>query len=219
MKDLVTAGSTRVPIDQVRVISNIFGGKTGTDIAEYFFNQGDEVTLITSNPALIKINSHRLKIIVFRTYDELMQTMEEQITGGHFDVIIHSAAVSDYKVVGAFVKNEAGELVSADRQDAKISSAHSSLFLEMVPTLKIVDLIRNPWGFTGKLVKFKLEVGLTDKELIEVAKKSRATSDADFIVANCLEWSRNCAYIINRVGTRLRTSRKNLAIKLRRALT
>lgn len=217
MKVLVTAGSTRVPIDQVRVISNIFGGKTGTEIAEFCFNQGDEVTLVTSNPVLVRFNSHRLKSIIFRTYDELKQIMEEEITGGDFDAIIHSAAVNDYQVVRVLIKNSFDELVSVER-DTKVSSAHPSLFLEMTPTLKIIDLIRTPWGFTGKLVKFKLEVGLSDKKLIEVARKSRATSDADFIVANCLEWSRNYAYIINHGGTHLRTSRKNLALKLRRAL-
>ena len=218
MKVLVTAGSTAVPIDQVRVISNIFGGKTGTDIAEHFFSQGDEVVLITSNPKLVKSASEKLKVTSFRTYDELISLMEKEITSGDFDVVIHSAAVSDYRVSGVFVKNSSSELAPIDR-DNKISSAHQSLFLEMTPTQKIIDLIRTPWGFRGKLVKFKLEVGLTDKELIRVAEASQAASDADFIVANCLEWSRHYAYLINRRGDYLKTSRKNLALKLRRALT
>ena len=73
------------------------------------------------------------------------------------------------------------------RTDGKIGSSHDRLILELVPTEKLVDLIRNPWGFTGTLVKFKLQVGLTDDELLAIARKSMADSHADFIVANCLE--------------------------------
>lgn len=217
MKVLVTAGSTIVPIDQVRVISNIFGGKTGTVIAEYFFSQGDEVTLITSNPKLVTIADSRLKIISFRTYDDLIDEMEKEIRSGNYDVVIHSAAVSDYQVTDVYLKNDDGTLSLVDKNN-KISSTHDSLFLEMKPTLKIIDLIRKPWGFSGKLVKFKLEVGISDEELMEIAKKSRQTSEADFIVANCLEWSRHYAYIINRAGRHIRVSRRAIAVKLRRAL-
>lgn len=218
MKVLVTAGSTIVPIDQVRVISNIFGGRTGTAMAEYFFSQGDEVTLITSSPQLLNIIHPNLRVVSFKTYDDLIKLMEHEIVNGGYDVVIHSAAVSDYKVAGVYTKDENDHLVLVDN-DAKISSTHDSLFLQMIPTLKIIDLIRSPWGFKGKLIKFKLEVGLSKKDLLEIAKKSLATSDADFIVANCLEWSRHYAYVINRQGTYIRTSRKGIAVKLRRALT
>ena len=50
---LVTAGSTMVPIDKVRAITNIFNGRTGTNIALYFAQQGWNVTLVTSNPSLL----------------------------------------------------------------------------------------------------------------------------------------------------------------------
>ena len=49
----VTAGSTMVPIDKVRAITNIFNGRTGTNIALYFARQGWNVTLVTSNPSLL----------------------------------------------------------------------------------------------------------------------------------------------------------------------
>mgnify|MGYP001578546715 CR=1 FL=1 len=217
MKVLVTTGSTVVPIDQVRLISNIFTGKTGTIIAEYFFSQGDNVTLITSNPKLVTISDFRLGVIPFRTYDDLLYEMEKEIKGGAYDIVIHSAAVSDYKVTDVYTRNEDGTLSLVDK-DKKISSTHNSLFLEMKPTLKIIDLIRKPWGFTGKLVKFKLEVGISDEELIKIAKKSRQTSEADYIVANCLEWSHDYAYIINRKGNYIHVSRDNIAVKLWRAL-
>ena len=54
---LITAGATTVPIDKVRAITNIFKGRTGTEIAEFFSKKGCQVILLTSNPELVKDKS------------------------------------------------------------------------------------------------------------------------------------------------------------------
>ncbi len=200
-KILVTAGSTSVLIDQVRSISNIFKGRTGTDIAVALCEAGAEVTLITSNFGFIikalkksSARQEQMKIITYKTFVDLHIAMEQEIKTGEYDVIIHSAAVSDYNVSEVCImENE--KLVSIDRSK-KVSSSHGDLFLHLTPTPKLVDLIREPWDFKGFLIKFKLQVGITDEELIAIAKKSRADSQADMVVANCLEWSSDRAYII-----------------------
>lgn len=193
-KVLVTAGSTNVPIDRVRCISNIFKGGTGTRIAEYL--SGDhEVTLITSDAKIIERSELLKNVISFKTYDELMEAMKREITGSHYDAIIHSAAVSDYKVAEVCVDNGQGGIIPID-SSGKVSSEYKDIFLHMVQTEKIIDLIRSPWGFKGYLVKFKLQVGISDKELLKIAEKSRKTSRADMIVANCLEWFMDRAYVI-----------------------
>lgn len=216
-KVLVTAGATTVPIDKVRAISNIFKGRTGTDIARHFAKKGHEVTLITSNPDLLKKDdAARMRILPYKTYDQLLQAMEKEIVEGGYDVIIHSAAVSDYKVGGVFYKNGKGRLVGVDNSK-KLSSDHAELFLRLVPTEKIVDKIRNPWGFAGYLVKFKLQVGISDDELKIIAKKSRKASQADMIVANCLEWSRKRAEIITK-DTVVPVRRKDLAKAMRKEM-
>lgn len=212
-KVLVTAGSTQIKIDQVRVISNIFKGQTGAQIATYFQNQDDQVTLITSNPKLVS-SSQVFRLLAYCTFDELAKLMEQEITSNEYDVIIHSAAVSDYKTAGVFVQEGQG-LVSLDAS-MKISSAHNELFLKLIPTLKLIDLIRTPWGFQGFLVKFKLQVGLTGQDLIEIASQSLAFSQADLIVANCLEWAKKYAYIIDQKNQAAKTSRENLAAELYR---
>lgn len=220
MKILVTAGSTQVNIDQVRVISNIFRGRTGTSMAKHL-NGRHEVTLITSNPEMTGAQvecafGHNLRVLTFKTFDELAYLMEQEIRTGNYDVVIHSAAVSDYRVSGVF-SLVANEMVPVDAS-RKISSNAERLFLELSPTYKIVDKIRSEWGFTGVLVKFKLQVGMSEKELIEIASRSRATSDADFIVANCLEWSKEYALIIDRDDIVERVSRSNLPNALERRL-
>lgn len=218
IKVLITAGSTVVPIDKVRLISNVFSGRTGTEIAKYFAEKNDAVTLITSNPDLLyEYYGIPINVVTYTTFDQLKEAMEEEITEGNYDVIIHSSAVSDYKVSRVCVKDEEGELVGIDAAK-KVSSKYEKLYLEMVPTEKLVDLIRDPWGFEGKLVKFKLEVGITDAELIEIGKKSRAVSRADLMVANCLEWSGQYAYILDENGKSEKTSRRKLPENLYRRL-
>ncbi len=204
-KILITGGHTQIPIDQVRVISNIFKGKTACDIANEFWMStplNDQEIVVVGNPDMkskiefvqdLSYMDHDIpnKFIPYKSYDELYSIMEKEITTGNYDVIIHSAAVSDYYVSG--VQSEPGKYLDTS---SKISSSYDTLYLELKKTRKIVDDIRYLWGFSGTLVKFKLQVGLSDEELLSIARKSRTDSMADFIVANCLEWAKERAYVI-----------------------
>ncbi|MBI2064924.1 MAG: bifunctional phosphopantothenoylcysteine decarboxylase/phosphopantothenate synthase [Candidatus Yanofskybacteria bacterium] len=209
---LVSAGSTASPIDQVREISNIFRGRTGAAIAEYFISKSVDCTLVTSARATDYFK-RRLRIVIFRTFDELKDIMEREIRNGCYDTIIHSAAVSDYGVSRVLDQD-----FNPVDSSAKVSSSHPRLYLELEPTVKIVDQIRETWKFNGKLVKFKLQVGISDIELVDIAIKSMAASKADFIVANCLEWCRERAYIIGADGSLANVSRNDLPLELFRRL-
>jgi phosphopantothenoylcysteine synthetase/decarboxylase len=189
MKVLITGGHTQIPIDQVRVISNIFKGKTACNIADYFSDRC--IVNLLGNPDMSPYPIVN-KYIKYKSYDELYRLMEDQIKHGAYDVIIHSAAVSDYYVSGV-VTEPGGSYIDSSK---KVSSSHDTLYLELKKTRKIVDDIRSLWGFTGCLVKFKLQVGLTDEELLDIARKSRTDSGANIIVANCLEWSKERAFIV-----------------------
>ena len=207
-KILITAGSTFCEIDKVRIISNIFKGRTGSTIANYLYNKGHQVDLLTSNTDLFplpKVN----KIIKYKTYNELYDSIEELICNNNYDVIIHSAAVSDYKVKAVYDSCNS----QIDIRQGKISSKLDNMYIHLVPTRKIIDDIRELWNFNGKLVKFKLQVDISDDKLIEIAKKSREHSKADIIVANCLEWSKEKAYIITEKSVE-KISRINLPLKL-----
>lgn len=232
MKILITAGSTQMPIDQVRTISNIFKGKTGTSIA-WYASKEHMVTLI-GNPAskqmLEKWEKENLgqgynyiRFIEYKTFDELEARMNEEIIFGKYDVIIHSAAVSDYRPVDVMIQeynstnknsNEKTELISV--KAAKVSSEYPEIFIKCIQTPKLIDYIREPWGFKGILVKFKLQVGITKAKLLEIASSSRKTSSADLIVANVLDDfdqpSPNM-YICGD-GTLIESTRKNLPSNL-----
>ena len=221
MKILVTAGSTQSPIDQVRVITNIFRGRTGTEIAKKL-DAKHEVTLITSNPRMAESpggygSNYKYRVLSFKTFDQLADLMEQEICTGQYDVIIHSAAVSDYRVEGVFTQED-GQL-QVVVADSKIPSSHSELFLRLTPTFKIVDKIRSEWGFEGTLIKFKLQVNMTETDLIKRAMNSRLASEADYIVANCLEWSKEYALIIDSHDVVERVSRLNLPKAVERVIS
>jgi phosphopantothenate---cysteine ligase (CTP) len=205
-KVLVTAGNTSVPIDQVRSITNIFKGRTGARIAAYFSEHGCDVTLFTSHPERVKMPDGDIRIMNYAYYDELLEMMEDHVRNENYDVVIHSAAVSDYKAdsvyscLGQAVTTGPGrknvELCELNNS-GKIGSDHADLWMRLVPTEKIIDKIRREWGFKGTLVKFKLQVGVSDDELLAIAERSMKQSQADFIVANTLERMAAKALIIS----------------------
>lgn len=216
MNLLVTAGNTLVMLDQVRAITNIFTGRTGAQIALYAHDHGHTVTLLTSHPEVVPALTNgapppaeRWTVRGYRTFDELRQGMEETIRPGRLDVIVHCAAISDYQSGGIYAPDAAtrfdpptGRWESSgpapmleDRAAGKIKSNEPELWLRLVRTPKLVDLIRSAWGFHGVLVKFKLEVGVSEEQLLQIAEKSRVQSSADLMVANTLEDASLWAYL------------------------
>lgn len=207
MRCLVTAGNTLVKIDQVRCITSIFTGKTGTQIALELHRAGHEVVLCTSKPEALQQLSpkadlrERWRLCHFATFEELHNVMKKEIKGQQLDIIVHSAAVSDYLHAGAYVPAKTttfdsellnfttkGEHIAfQNAATGKIKSNHPELWLRLTKAPKLVDFIKSDWGFQGKLVKFKLEVGVTREQLESIAENSRLQSHADYMVANTLE--------------------------------
>lgn len=197
---LISAGSTWVAIDRVRVITNIFSGRTGLEIAKYARGKGAVVTVLMGcgSVPLDKKSINGIRVIGFKYFDELSDLVEREVGSRVYDILIHSAAVSDYRPVRV--------------DSGKIKSGREDLIIKLKPTVKIVDRIKtlDPSIF---LVKFKLEVEASDKELIEIAYKSMLVSRADLIVANNLG---DCkAYIIDPAKNVVVVhDRKNLAENL-----
>ena len=240
MNILVTAGNTQVPIDRVRCLTNVFTGRTGGGIALHGHDRGHAVTLLTSHPeAVADLREHappadaRWRLYPYRTFDDLQERMGALVRGGGFDVIVHSAAVSDYRAagiyapaagtrfraeVGSWEADGGGAARLEDRAAGKVKSDEPELWLRLVRAPKIVDQIRAEWGFAGVLVKFKLEVGVREERLLEVAEKSRRVSAADLMVANTLEGAHEWAFLGPVEGGYQRVSRRELAARLLEAV-
>jgi phosphopantothenoylcysteine decarboxylase/phosphopantothenate--cysteine ligase len=187
---LVTAGPTWVRIDAVRHLSNLSSGRTGLEIARAAAARDAEVTVLLGPGRALPTaeDRERLRIVDLVTFDDLHSAVREHVGSRRFDLLVHCAAVSDYRPVS--------------EERGKLPSGEEELVLRLRPTPKIVDEVRrlDPSIF---LVKFKLEAGRSEAELLRIAAESRARSDADLIVANDLEMmspDRHRAYLLDRSG-------------------
>jgi phosphopantothenate-cysteine ligase/phosphopantothenoylcysteine decarboxylase/phosphopantothenate--cysteine ligase len=240
MNLLVTAGNTLVPIDRVRCITNVFTGRTGAAIALHAHERGHTVTLLTSHPEAVAgpregtpPADERWRLHAYHTFDDLQQAMTAVLTGGGLDAVVHCAAVSDYLSAGVYApapetrflpedgRWESDGLLGpalVDRAAGKVKSDEPELWLRLVRAPKLIDRIRADWEFRGLLVKFKLEVGVEDERLLEIAERSRIHSRADLMVANTLEGSAVYAFLGPLDGAYQRVTRGELAARLLDAL-
>lgn len=165
---LITAGPTWVPIDKVRVISNIATGSTGILLAEHLSKLGAKVTLILGPSSSCCIN-RKVKIINFRFFDELKEKIQKELGAKKYDIVIHSAAVSDYRPTQAY--------------KGKITSGKKLFSINLRPTPKLFTEIRRK-SADSKLVIFKLEFGVKENLLKTKALKLLEDARADLVVAN-----------------------------------
>jgi phosphopantothenoylcysteine synthetase/decarboxylase len=236
MNILVTAGNTLVPIDRVRGITNIFTGRTGTRIALHAHGRGHHLTLLTSHPEVVADErgtqpapEPRWVVWPYHTFDDLQDHLREMVCHGGLDAVIHCAAVSDYRPAGVYAPEPATHFrvqdgcwessapsppALVDRAAGKVKSDEPELWLRLVRTPKLIDCVRYEWAFRGILVKFKLEVGIGEEDLLTIAERSRRQSAADLMVANTLEGSHDWAYLGPLAGGYQRLNRAELAPRL-----
>ncbi|MCX5715598.1 MAG: hypothetical protein NTV07_01810 [Candidatus Omnitrophica bacterium] len=198
-KSLITAGPTWVAIDKVRVISSISSGATGIAIAQEAKGHGAKVTLflgpgsavLSSQPAPAGaarggpgLPVAGLKIIKFRYFEELQRLLKDELRR-RYDIIIHAAAVSDYRPVKSL--------------SGKIGSSARSLTIRMQKTPKLLGVIRKR-AARAFVVMFKLEAGRSGPGLINTAYKAMLAAGADMVVANNVEdvsENKHRAYIVD----------------------
>lgn len=197
---LITAGPTWVPIDDVRVISNIATGETGILLAREAEKLGFKVTLFLGPAKSCHLNDS-IRLFRFDYFDELRRGLRKELKARRYDYVIHSAAVSDFEPDNTF--------------KGKIGS-HKGFIMRLKPLPKIISEIRN-FSPESKLVMFKLESGVSDSALIKRARAAQDKVGADLIVANRLKPYR--AFIIDRAGKTLSVRNKaELSKKLLRIL-
>jgi len=190
-KVLVTAGPTWVPLDRVRVISNISSGRTGIALAHSAAQKGAHVTLLLG-PVEADVSSQLsvlgVRIKRFRYFDELLAALKHELTAHTYDIIIHAAAVSDYMPAAA-VKG-------------KITSGRKRVVIVLRPTAKIIEAIRRR-APAAILVMFKLEVRRPRGRLLAITRGGMRRAKADIAVANNVDEitaTRHKAYIIDTRG-------------------
>ncbi len=237
MNILITAGNTQAPIDRVRVVTNVFTGRTGAGLARTAWERGHTVTILTSQPETLADlpapatdpdAARRVTVVPYATFDDLAGRMQAELKQTSYDALFHSAAVSDYLSAGVYApspgtffnartrqwEERGGRPAMAEHKGGKIDSHEPEVWFRMVRAPKLVDRVRAPWGFAGLLVKFKLEVGLNDTDLTTAAEQARRQSDADLVVANTLDGAAHYAYIGPIDGRYERVPRRELPERL-----
>lgn len=172
MKIFITSGNTWVRIDPVRVVTNIFTGETGLNIANFLCEKKEDVILAGSNTYLFQLKGNpNINYKLFQYIEDLDSIIKNTILQDQPDVIIHAAAVSDYRP-----KSE---------HPTKIKSNSDEIDLgKWIPTKKLIKAMRDEYQFKGRLVQFKLETVENDEQLIAIAKKSMQTNHSDLCIAN-----------------------------------
>ena len=212
-------------IDRVRDWGNIFTGNTGFGIAQSMLALG-QVDLVTSNLSHAHDGqSMGMRTFTFKTHADLLSVLGHRMNGDQYDGVFMSAAVSDYAPAGAFaithrqINSDGTETWTVNNAQAgKVKSTHKEIAFLGSKTQKIVDQFRTAWKYKGTLIKFKLEVGLTDEELIAVGQKSRRESKADYLVANTLDMvsgEKAGAYLLSDAGSEW-VKRGELSLRLSR---
>lgn len=178
---LITAGPTWVPLDSVRVISNVATGETGILLADKLQKLGAKVTLLLG-PVGTCYPNKKIKLINFRFFDELKYIIKEELSAKKYDIVIHSAAVADYRPQISFKK--------------KVESGIKQWKINLTPTPKLIDLIKKI-DKALFLVGFKFEPMASREVLISKAMNLIDRAQLDLVVANGVQNNRYFAYIVN----------------------
>jgi phosphopantothenoylcysteine decarboxylase/phosphopantothenate--cysteine ligase len=154
---LVTGGPTPVPIDNVRRITNRFRGRLGAEITLELHLRGAEVRLVHGDGAFRP--PVYLPFRVARTYDEYLAAVMEELAAAPTAAGVFSAAVADYR--------------PKQVRPGKTPSGGAWKTLELVPTQKVVELVRERFPDLY-MVTFKYQEGVDHEALVEVGRERLA---------------------------------------------
>lgn len=218
MNILITAGGTSEKIDNVRKIKNTATGRLGSLIAEEFARVGDKINKIyyvcAKDAVFPKLDTSMLEIVYIESVEELKNALTEILTAQKIDAVIHTMAVSDYRLKGTNTLEDlslaaAKKLISQNKdissdvekikaaiesalmdsisvqKSNKISSNIENLVLFMERTPKIISLIKSLQPSTI-LVGFKLLDGVDEQTLLRVGHELLKKNNCDFVLANDL---------------------------------
>jgi phosphopantothenoylcysteine decarboxylase/phosphopantothenate--cysteine ligase len=98
------------------------------------------------------------------------------------DAIFHAAAVSDFSFGKIFTRDAAAKL-KPFTPSKKIPTRGGSLFVELVPTPKIIAELRG-WFPKTKIIGWKFEAVGRRTDALRAAERQLADCGTDFCVAN-----------------------------------
>ena len=228
---LITAGPTNEYIDEVMKITNMSTGRLGIELTRKYLESGENVTLIATRSVFRSGlferyqlgTNENLRSIPIETTEDMFSALEQE-SKNHYDLVIHSSAVGDYKPDFTFRLEDLAEELSKGydygmtnpeqilrilknphckvNDDTKISSYEPNLTVKLTLTPKLISHLRE-WYPDATLVGFKLLENVTKGHLIDVATKLCVKNDMDYIIANDLadlRQGQHLSFLVNKDG-------------------
>ena len=180
MQCVVTAGPTCEPLDEVRRLTNLSTGKLGTELANFLAVLGHEVVLLLGHYALYRGEPKVRSVQTFTTTSDL-RTRLQGLSAQGVGAVFHAAAVSDFTFGAAWERRESGEWVQCVGR--KISTRKSQLLVELKPTPKIIDGLRD-WFPRALLVGWKYELDGDRVGAVQAAEQQIAQNRTNACVVN-----------------------------------
>lgn len=177
---LISAGPTVESIDDVRRLTNFSTGSLGTFLANALAEAGHEVVLLRSRAAVVPPPVFAVHVLPFSTTEELRGLFAQHATQQAV-VVLHAAAVADFACAGLHARQPDGTLRPIS--EAKASTRHGDLWMQLTPTPKILPQLR---GFfpNGRLVGWKYEANGTNTEALARGRDQLSASHTDACVVN-----------------------------------
>ena len=181
MNCIVTAGPTFEPLDDVRRLTNFSTGRLGTELANFLTARGHKVTLLIGESATWPGERTAQAVKVFTSTKDLRAKLKS-FSGKKVDAIFHASAVSDFTFGKMFTGGAAGGL-KPFKPSKKISTRGGNLFVELVPTPKIIAELRG-WFPRTKIIGWKFEADGRRADALNAARRQVAACATDACVAN-----------------------------------
>jgi len=215
MNIIITAGGTQESIDSVRKITNMSTGKLGTVISKQFtkvwdkvLNNTNKIFYICNKDSILPPHNSAIELVLTTDMESVKEVVNQLLTEHTIDYFIHSMAVSDYKVEGAYKM----DLSSIDTT-TKMQSNNDEIYLKLIKTVKIIDSIKQLQP-NIELISFKLRDRVTEQELIEIGTDQLHRTNSSLVIANDLQYIRqgnHIAFAITNNSVTKLISKKSIA--------
>ncbi|MBK8946100.1 MAG: bifunctional phosphopantothenoylcysteine decarboxylase/phosphopantothenate--cysteine ligase CoaBC [Ignavibacteriae bacterium] len=178
-KILITSGGTRENIDGIRFLTNLSTGKTASQIAQYFIDNNYDMTFLHSLDSAIPIGKFQSKI--FTDFTSLNILLQNLLSENNYDLLIHNAAVSDYKASEIIYGNKKFKLPLKH----KLDSSEYNIELKLSPNFKIVNKLKKYSNNQSmKLVSFKFTNSKNQNDIIKKINDLLKKSKSDLVIQN-----------------------------------
>jgi len=177
---LITAGGTREYVDGVRYIGNLSTGKTGAQMADHFTSHGYHVTWLGAiNAIQPKLKCEK---VFYETFNDLAESLKNQLNNNHFDSIIHAAAVSDFSVTN--IKIDSQDIIPS--RGIKLSTS-DTMDITLKKNPKLINKLKE-WSKNSQITVIGFKLTNTDgTEKQKAAVMKLLNQDAvDFVAHNNL---------------------------------